>query len=46
MEMTEKQFQGIVRLAIEQIQHALEISPDNEEIKKLLDIFQSMIEDK
>ncbi len=45
MGMTNKQFQGFVRLAIAQIQRALEESPDNEELKKLLEIFQSMLED-
>ena len=45
MAMTDKEFQGFVRLAIAQIQRALEESPDNEELKKLLEIFQSMLED-
>lgn len=46
MGMTNKQFQGFIRLAIVQIQRALEKSPDNDELKKLLDIFQSMLEDE
>ena len=45
MGMTNKQFQGFIRLSIAQIERALEQSPDNEELKKLLSIFQSMVED-
>ena len=45
MGMTNKQFQGFVRLAIAQIERALERTPDNEELQKLLNIFQAMVED-
>ena len=43
--MTNKQFQGFVRLTIAQIKEALKESPDNEVLKQLLDIYQSMLED-
>ena len=43
MGMTHKQFQGFIRLAIAQIISALKESPDNEELKELLSIFQSML---
>ena len=46
MGMTNKQFQGFVRLALEQIQRALAESPDNEALQRLLAIFQSMLEDE
>ena len=45
MGMTNKQFQGFIRLAIVQIKRALEKTPDNDELKELLNIFQSMLED-
>ena len=45
MGMTNKQFQGFVRLAIAQIKRALEETPDNKELQELLDIFQAMLED-
>ena len=45
MGMTNKQFQGFIRLTIDKIKKALEESPDNKELKELLDIFQSMLED-
>ncbi|MBO6147496.1 MAG: hypothetical protein J6O70_07980 [Lachnospiraceae bacterium] len=45
MGMTNKQFQGFVRLALEQIDRALKESPDNESLKRLRDIFQAMLED-
>ena len=45
MGMTNKQFQGFIRLALELIDQALIKSPDNNEIQKLKDIFQSMLED-
>ncbi len=45
MGMTNKQFQGFIRLALELIDHALIKSPDNEDLQKLKDIFQSMLED-
>ena len=45
MGMTSKQFQGFVRLALEQIERALLETPDNESLKRLKEIFQSMLED-
>ena len=45
MGMTNKQFQGFIRLALELLRRALQKSPDNEDLKKVLDIFQSMLED-
>ncbi len=45
MGMTNKQFQGFIRLALEIINNALTKTPDNEDIQKLKDIFQSMSED-
>ena len=45
MGMTNKQFQGFVRLTIDKIKRALEVSPDNEQLKELLEIYQSMLED-
>ena len=45
MGMTNKQFQGFIRLAIMQMKHALKETPDNEELQELLNIFQSMLED-
>lgn len=45
MGMTNKQFQGFIRLAIAQIKRALKESPENEALKELLNIFQLMLED-
>ena len=45
MGMTNKQFQGFIRLVIDKLKKALEVSADNTELKELLDIFQSMLED-
>lgn len=45
MGMTNKQFQGFIRLALELIDKAISKSPDNEDLTKLRDIFQSMLED-
>ncbi|MCR5789679.1 MAG: hypothetical protein K6G83_07300 [Lachnospiraceae bacterium] len=45
MGMTPKQFQGFIRLSIDKIKRALKESPDNQELKELLDIYQSMLED-
>lgn len=42
---TNKQFQGFIRLAPELIDQALNKSPDNDDLQKLKDIFQSMLED-
>ena len=44
MGMTNKQFQGFIRLSLELIDKAVNKSPDNDELKKLRDIFQSMLE--
>jgi hypothetical protein len=46
MGMTNKQFQGFIRLALNLIEKALEKSPDNEDLVTLRDIFQSMLEDE
>ena len=45
MGMTNKQFQGFIRLTLELINNALTKSPDNEDMQKLKEIFQSMLED-
>ena len=45
MGMTNKQFQGFVQLTLAQIERALKETPDNKELQKLKDIFQSMLED-
>ncbi|MCR4908512.1 MAG: hypothetical protein K5985_06740 [Lachnospiraceae bacterium] len=45
MGMTNKQFQGLLRLTIDKIKRALKESPDNEELKELLEIYQVMLED-
>jgi len=45
MDMTNKQFQGFIRLALAQIERALKETPDNKELQELKDIFQSMLED-
>lgn len=45
MGMTNKQFQGFIRLSLELIDQALNKSPDNDDLQKLKDIFQSMLED-
>lgn len=45
MGMTNKQFQGFIRLALGWLDKALEESPDNKYLQELRDIFQSMLED-
>jgi hypothetical protein len=45
MGMTNKQFQGFIRLALGWLDKALEESPDNKNLIALRDIFQSMLED-
>ena len=45
MNLTNRQFQGFLRLSIENLRMALEESPDNESLIKLKDIFESMLED-
>jgi hypothetical protein len=43
--MTNKQFQGFIRLALAQIDRALEETPENKELQELKAIFQLMLED-
>jgi hypothetical protein len=45
MGMTNKQFQGFIRLALGWLDKALEESPDNKNLIALRDIFQSMLEE-
>jgi len=45
MGMTNKQFQGFIRLTLGWLDKALEESPDNNSIIELKSIFQSMLED-
>ena len=45
MGMTNKQFQGFIRLALGWIERALEESPENKSLLALKDIFQAMLED-
>lgn len=45
MGMTNKQFQGFVRLTLAQIERALKETPDNKELQELKAIFQTMLED-
>ena len=45
MGMTNRQFQGFVRLTIAQMEETLKESPDNKKLKQLLEIFQAMLED-
>ncbi len=45
MGITNKQFQGFIRLALGWLDRALQESPDNESLTSLKDIFQSMLED-
>ena len=45
MGMTNKPFQGFIRLALAQIDRALEESPENKELQELKAIFQLMLED-
>ena len=45
MGVTNKQFQGFVRLTLAQIERALKESPDNKELQELKAIFQLMLED-
>ena len=46
MGMTNKQFQGFIRLALAQIERALQETPENKELQELKSIFQSMLEDE
>ncbi|MDE5932556.1 MAG: hypothetical protein K2H40_08755 [Lachnospiraceae bacterium] len=43
--ITNKQFQGFIRLALGWLEKAFEESPDNKNIQALKDIFQSILED-
>ena len=45
MGMTNKQFQGFISLALELLEKAVQKSPENEDLRKVRDIFQSMLED-
>lgn len=45
MGMTNKQFQGFVRLTLAQVERALQETPDNKELQELKYIFQNMLED-
>lgn len=45
MGMTNKQFQGFIRLTLAQIDRALKETPENKELQELKDIFQNMLED-
>lgn len=45
MGLTNKQFQGFVRLTLAQIERAFKETPDNKELQELRDIFQNMLED-
>lgn len=45
MGLTNKQFQGFIRLTLGWLEKALEESPENESLHALKDIFQSMLED-
>ena len=45
MGMTNKQFQGFVRLTLAQIERALKETADNKDLQELKDIFQNMLED-
>ncbi len=45
MSMTNKQFQGFVRMQLALLKEAAEKSPDNEKLKEIIDILQAMLED-
>lgn len=45
MGMTNKQFQGVIRLILGWIDRALQTTPDNQDLKELRDILQNMLED-
>ena len=45
MGMTNKQFQGVIRLILSLVNKALKEAPDSENLKELKDILQSMLED-
>lgn len=43
--MTNRRFQGFIRLALSVLREVLKITPDNEKIIELESIFRSMLED-
>ncbi len=43
--MTNKQFQGFVRLTLSALERALEESPNNQELQELIATFRAMLED-
>ena len=45
MGMTDKQFQGFVRLTLDKLKCALRETPDNKNLKELCAIFRDMIEE-
>lgn len=45
MGMTNKQFQGIIRLILMQVDNILKKVTDNKELQELRDVLQSMLED-
>lgn len=45
MGMTDKQFQGLVRLTLIQLERALQENPNSKELQELKAVFQSMLED-
>lgn len=45
MGMTNRQFQGVLRLIIIIVQKAVKTSPDNEDLQELEKVLQDMIED-
>ena len=45
MGMTNKQFQGFIRLILNSVNEALKETPENEKLKNLQDILQNMQED-
>jgi hypothetical protein len=46
MGMTNKQFQGFIRLLLGMVNNALKKSPDNEDLVQIKDALQSMLEDE
>lgn len=45
MGMTNKQFQGIIRLILMQVDNILKVVSDNAELQELRNVLQSMLED-
>ena len=46
MGMTNKQFQGFVRLTLSALERAFEKSSDNQQVKELIEAFQALVEDE